>query len=462
MSAVFLPTAPDILLEGSAATACNAAGITDSRARLRMAQFFAGLRALGLHDDFVDGACFRPGFQKVSGSFISLKGYAATTGGGPTLTEGGLRFDGVDDYVWHAVPNLAGTGRTLFWWGGASYTGGTPMILLAAANSTNALIGGYHRIGVDTAVSGAHSLSYDGFTLASTASDTAFQQNTPSVHMLAIRDTNAGGTTALSLHMDGRTKKVSSSTCAAIAGPLDRIYVSCWRSGGGSVDGFFPSMTASWLAFNTALTDDQITSVRALMESTLCPRVLGVVEGDSLSTYLTWPPDATMGANVRGLLDTDSNLASGGATAAYILSNYATDVRPLKPAAGEQKWLFLLAGTNDAASTPTAADIFASLSSIWALARADGFKVAAFTVMLSGDTSNNAKRNSLNALIRAAANEYDALIDTDRFFIRLTGSATYYTNTTYFNGDQIHLIAAGNAALGAEVARCMKLQDIPL
>jgi len=464
MSALILPSSTPSL-DGSALTACNAAGITDSRARARMAQFFAGLRTLGLHDDLVDGACYRPGFQKVASSIISLKGYAATIGSAPVLGQGGLQFDGVDDYVKHVVPNMAGAGRTLFWWGASNLANGSPQVCMSLENATNRLFA-YTETFLYAAGGGAVLWTYGGVNAGNTAGDSIINQNTPETHMVVGRDTNAGGASGtLSLHVDGRTKKDQTATCDVISQPMTDIMISAQKTTT-TINVFSKTCVGSWLAFGKALTDGEIASVRALVESTICPRVILLVEGDSLSSGTCWANYMPDDPNSWGIVDT-SFIGAGGENSTDVVASYAAQINAVKPASGEQKWLMMMIGANDCANlSDSAAVIFARIQSIWAQARADGFRVCAMTVTAGAGITGagrQAIRTALNTSIRNAANEYDVLVDVDRFFQRLTGdTTTYYTHVTYFNADQIHLIAAGWSALGAEVDRCMKFQDIPL
>jgi lysophospholipase L1-like esterase len=437
-----------------ARVAINAAGITSAIVKGRLVTFFKGLHDLGIAANFVDGACYRPGFQSSVASLVSLRGYASTVGSAPVLTDGGLKFDGVDDYVQHSIQRVDGSSRTIIWFGSGNFTDGASAayVPISVVNSTNSN-NGYHRLHISSVHGGFRGESYDGFTFGVTAVDATVTQNSPESHMLVTRDGNAGTTTTLTANVND-TKLVSSTSVAVITNALDRVIISALQ-GTTSINGWFKSTTSAWLVFNTALTDTQLADLRALAERTISPVMKIVVEGDSLSESGNWTNYAISTNNLWGGIRSLTNVAGSGATVTAMLASYASEVAPLAPSAGEEKWATILGGTNDVVSA-SGATIFSRLSQWWALARADGFKVVAFTIPRSGGGYNSVI-DAANALIRTAGDEYDLLVDTDRFFKRLVGSDTYYTNLTYFNADQVHLVNAGRSALGAEVSRLLRM-----
>jgi hypothetical protein len=126
---------------------------------------------------------------------------------------------------------------------------------------------------------------------------------------------------------------------------------------------------------------------------------------------------------------------------------------PYLPAAPAGVYI-LVAGTNDYRKAEISNDqIMAALQALWAKARADGFKVVASTVgpytnpLAAWAPSFEAKRQDLNARIRASAPEYDALIDLDRLFPNALDTTMLY--------DRLHFAPLGNSVVLDEAARIL-------
>lgn len=187
-----------------------------------------------------------------------------------------------------------------------------------------------------------------------------------------------------------------------------------------------------------------------MVESTIA------VEGDSITEgalvpslgRLNWP------LQMGGLSEVFSkgtvhNFALGGDLVSSMVTEYATQAHTVKPALpSDQGYFFLMAGANDIGQSTAAATIYNNLKTIWATARADGFKVFVFTVTPStGWTVGNGKetiRLALNALIAGDSTLYDGIIRGD---LLLPDPA----NGTYFL-DGIHPSPAGSLVLSHAVA----------
>lgn len=181
-----------------------------------------------------------------------------------------------------------------------------------------------------------------------------------------------------------------------------------------------------------------------------------VYEGDSI----TW--GTGVGVNgydqrlktLAGWSGRHVNTARNSETTAGMRTQYATQVQPFRPDGyySTRGLLFHWSGTNDLYAGTATATIFASLQAQWAAARADGFKVIAFTVAPRGDVNGvggaattwtagmETERNALNALIIADSANYDALIRVDTLF-------PTPSDTTYFQADRLHLNQAGENLL---------------
>lgn len=175
-----------------------------------------------------------------------------------------------------------------------------------------------------------------------------------------------------------------------------------------------------------------------------------VVEGDSMTAVAIedkWPKMLTGRVNVP-------NFAWGGDRVAYMEGEYVTEAHILKPTPGEDAWFALWAGTNDLIhGNESAAQIFAHIKKIWTMARADGYKVLAFTVLPSTKITpiREGVRLHLNSYIAASYRNYDALVRPDIIFPKVT--------STYFYTDGVHLNQAGQKKIAAAVMAALPAPD---
>jgi len=178
-----------------------------------------------------------------------------------------------------------------------------------------------------------------------------------------------------------------------------------------------------------------------------------VFEGDSLTNRST--PAASNVNWVANITHDEAFFADGkkyivatsGQSIATIVTQYTTQIHPLmKSKLNDDAYLFIWAGTNDLSLEDNHTTIYNNLKTEWANARADGFKVIAFTIIsrdpstYGGDgASAEANRTLLNSDILSDSSLYDYLIRTDLLF-------PTYTDTNYFS-DGIHLTELGNDKL---------------
>lgn len=178
---------------------------------------------------------------------------------------------------------------------------------------------------------------------------------------------------------------------------------------------------------------------------------LFVFEGDSLtniSNVGTWPTKLTAQNAFFGR-GKSICFAADGDIAANMISEYATQagaVSSLGP--GVEAYYFLWAGTNDIGIGTSASTTYGYLTTIWAAARASGYKVVALTIKPSG---------TYTAAGALAAVELNRLILSDRslydFVVRVDALLPDYSDTVNFLADTIHLTSAGNVLVAQEVAR---------
>lgn len=147
-----------------------------------------------------------------------------------------------------------------------------------------------------------------------------------------------------------------------------------------------------------------------------------VLEGDSLvqvNMLTSWPVNTQLYSPWSGA--TWSNFAIGGSTTTQMLARYSA-VRAAKTA-GAPGVLILNGGSNDLnypAGVDPAGEIYGRLKSMWSQARADGYKVVAFTIhgggSVGGPDAARTEFAKLNTLIRSESSLYDALVENDKLF----------------------------------------------
>ena len=140
---------------------------------------------------------------------------------------------------------------------------------------------------------------------------------------------------------------------------------------------------------------------------------------------------------------TKSNFAVASSFISTMVSRYAGNVYPLRPAAtGAPAYLFVLCGTNNI-NTFTSADIITALESYWTTAKADGFTVIAYTITPQTFTgANELKRQQINTAIRLS-NTWDYLVDTAALLPDMWDTSYYM--------DKLHPTDAGNRMIAREV-----------
>ncbi len=166
-------------------------------------------------------------------------------------------------------------------------------------------------------------------------------------------------------------------------------------------------------------------------------------------------------------LGTVYNLGTvSGYTLANLITNYTANVYPYRPGGASNLTsiptvLGVWIGANDiyqliAAGYTDAADYYADLSSYVNTAVADGFRVMLFTVDARGDhvdATTEFYRAGVNAAIRhnTAATW---IVDPETVFWD-------YTDTTWWNADTIHYVAAGYSRLAKLVAQTLLSYGAP-
>ncbi|MGY2935998.1 hypothetical protein ACVWZ6_005600 [Bradyrhizobium sp. GM6.1] len=170
-------------------------------------------------------------------------------------------------------------------------------------------------------------------------------------------------------------------------------------------------------------------------------------EGDSLSNpnnLGTWP--TLLAQKSAFFAGTQHQFAADGDTASAMVSQYTSQAGALSIAAGQEAYYFLWSGRNDIAAGTSAATIYGYLTTMWAAARASGYKVVAFAMKADGafNSTQNGVMAALNLLILSDQTLYD-------YVVRLDALLRDSSDTAIFNPDTTHLTSAGNALVVQEV-----------
>jgi hypothetical protein len=204
------------------------------------------------------------------------------------------------------------------------------------------------------------------------------------------------------------------------------------------------------LLFNRVLTDAENEAVRKAMRF-LDPDVANYVfHGDSQTAFVSSRPGQDypwqLLNRVAPVAARQYNVARSGIQVSAMLSRYATEVRPFRPHGSvTEGHFFLLGGTNDIIGGGTAADIYGVLKTIWAQARADGFKVHACTLFDQTWTApQRVVYDALNILIISDLSLFDVVYRLDLLLNDHTSDAAFYV-------DSYHLNAAGNLAVANKI-----------
>ena len=129
-----------------------------------------------------------------------------------------------------------------------------------------------------------------------------------------------------------------------------------------------------------------------------------------------------------------------------MIGEYATQIHPLVPTKkSDDAYLFIFAGTNDLYYGNNASTIYSNLITEWDNAKADGFKVIAFTIPpRSGvyilNSSQEGNRTVLNNLIIDNSSLYDYLVRPDLLFPDST-NLTYYSDGLHLTEYASNLLA---------------------
>ena len=274
---------------------------------------------------------------------------------------------------------------------------------------------------------------------------------------------NVGGAFELDASGNGHTLYLTTTTIAEV---VDGTGTNYWNERGGTVaDGSqyldeagetaigvgwrIPTLAGESGAASYSYTEG--TEVHPAYSSlTPPPTTVIVIEGDSRSAeespattfwvdYITrWP--VAVGQTIN-------NYAWGGKVLSDALSGYAAGAHTKAPTAPVLGFYIAMIGANDLGTglNRTGAAVYDDIKTLWALAKADGFKVVACaeTGANGWPAANTEQQLIYNALVRSDPSLYDYLLEPD-IYVPVT-TAPYYI-------DGIHPTDDGAQALADMVA----------
>jgi len=151
-----------------------------------------------------------------------------------------------------------------------------------------------------------------------------------------------------------------------------------------------------------------------------------VVEGDSIAKSLI---TSLSGKSYFSGKSTIYDVATAGQDINAVISSYATEVYPKRPAAngGKRAVLLVLAGTNDSTVDATIATNVSALLGYIATAKADGFEVWVCTLLARGPAGGINYWDGFNRRLKSS-NVPDKIIDINSLFRDSADTDLFYDN----------------------------------
>jgi hypothetical protein len=276
--------------------------------------------------------------------------------------------------------------------------------------------------------------------------------------LVLVRDEGASGD--VSLYRDGTLVETHSTTIPAHTELEDIQFGDEWRFAGS-------------MLINYALSATEVALLTNEVKATVYRDQWQIlVEGDSLSrtstnSHLNTTVPITGETHFMTVAGNDhpeldyaflENDAVGGARTDEMEADFTSLLATnTVPAGAENYVLRIMGGTNDInqnSSNPNPDAYYANLKSMWAEARAAGYKVVACTIPRRATTVTNYSNVltatlELNELIKSDRSLYDALEDVDAAFIAASGGTAYADDSTYYVDETHPYEAAGQAVLAS-------------
>jgi len=432
--------------------------ITDPIQALKIHQFVAGIKSLGLCTnvalmaDFLNNAGTGTQAYSIAGNDIFLQA-------GVTWSTNGLEFSGSSG-VYAIVTNNFGSTLSAYTIIAAFKCGNTsqansvisgngdsaygPALLVhGSERQSNQVAPGwiYHDWGT-AATTDAGAVNYAG-RVAKDRSATGFNQIAFVTKSASLFSAQGG--------MERVWQYSTNSMADAYNGSAT------WRLGS-DLDGNnrLTGSIAFVAVIKQQLTQSQIHNFRRLYQATIgssyLPRINVIGEGDSLTAgaggFDGWMANLQTNA-VWGPVMNKRIIATGGEVTSQMLSQVPTQGGIFRHEwrNADKTWVILWGGANDVNATAPATTL-ANLQSISSAYRGYGWKVGVCTIIPSAghNGTGETNRTALNTLIKAATSSFDAIIDLAAVTELQTTS-----NTNYFQGDGIHLTPSGQDKVAAKI-----------
>jgi hypothetical protein len=166
------------------------------------------------------------------------------------------------------------------------------------------------------------------------------------------------------------------------------------------------------------------------------------IGGDGLAAGTEYPAQLVTLSNFAGH-GTVTNVGLGGQTCAQMATAYTASVHPLRPISPQVGYIFVDIGINDVLAGTASATVSSCVTTYWATAAADGFRVVGHTIFDSAAATlaQEVVRTAVNNTLRKAANTVSFFIDVELVF---PPSYNNGASPPPFWNDQTHLNVAGN------------------
>jgi lysophospholipase L1-like esterase len=157
--------------------------------------------------------------------------------------------------------------------------------------------------------------------------------------------------------------------------------------------------------------------------------------GDSIvdNTWPTWPDYLGTYAPYFAKSANFVNYGISGQRMSAAVTNYLTQAHLNRPTRTiDEGWCFVHGGGNDISDGVAVATVYGYLQSLWASARADGYKVVAVTILprASWGSASQAVVDTLNALILNDSTLYDYVVRADQV-LNNPANGLWYIDTTH-------------------------------
>jgi hypothetical protein len=423
------------------------AGVTmPGTALSRLSRFWRGLDSLGLSSSLVDGACYRSDNQAASGdTAYSMRGLSnLTLVGDVSRTMGAFATDGATASFGGVIPTESGA-RTFICPIALQPTAPTEAVDYWSMQSNAERV--YFNSLIYTT---DNRITYYAGNPVARTKPLLFGAD-PQFMRVFTRDRDlgyVGGEWVAGSITHGKLTRGETAVTGDFAA-VTTLTTTMLYFGARNVSGVWSKHSLAafpgWLLFSTALSDEELSDVLSLSDSTIWPAWDLILEGDSIlyeAENFVLRHNQLWGTNaVRTRLS-----VAGKHTAAAVANLGTTDgLDASTNLAGSSKKIVVVAlGANDV--DDPAATTYAKLKTLYSYAKAAGATVVANTIFPNGTLVGDkaaweTNRLALNELIRAGVGvDYDILVDGDQWIYTATETRPVWDDDDIYRvGDDVHL-----------------------